>query len=145
LRIGASRNGFGTHVGNAEAGELRGLELVHTFVSSKDDWDNYEGLQWYAAAEYARCHPDDPDLAELLERVAKGKACIFAGARHLGLGDLRLQTSSITARHLGCLTTACGAAEAERWADDTHHLMSRPGCCHLTRSPFVRPRTRRLK
>jgi SAM-dependent methyltransferase len=78
---GASRNGFGTHFGNAEAGELRGLELVHTFVSSKDDWDNYEGLQWYAAAEYARCHPDDPDLPELLERVAKGKAVYLRWGR----------------------------------------------------------------
>lgn len=70
---GVGRNDFGTHFGNAEAGERRGLELVHTFVSSKDDWDNYEGLQWYAAAEYARCHPDDPDLPEIKERVAKGK------------------------------------------------------------------------
>lgn len=71
---GASRSDFGTHVGNAEAGERRGLELVHTFVSSRDHWDACEGLQWYAAAEYARCHPDDPDLPELLARVAKDKA-----------------------------------------------------------------------
>jgi SAM-dependent methyltransferase len=70
---GYSRDIFGTHPGNVEAGELRGLDLVHTFVSNKDDWDKYEGLQWYATAEYARCHPDDPDLPELLERVAKAK------------------------------------------------------------------------
>lgn len=70
---GASPDAFGTHSDNAQAGERRGLELVFTFVSSKDDWDNYEGLQWYAAAEYARCHPDDPDLPELLERVARGR------------------------------------------------------------------------
>jgi SAM-dependent methyltransferase len=78
---GTSKNGFGTHCGNAEAGELQGLELVHTFVSSKDDWDNYEGLQWYAAAEYARCHPDDPDLPELLERVAKAKVVYLRWGR----------------------------------------------------------------
>lgn len=78
---GASRNAFGTHFANAEAGELRGLELVHTFVSSKDDWDEYEGLQWYATAEYARCHPDDPDLPELLERVAKGKTVYLRWGR----------------------------------------------------------------
>jgi SAM-dependent methyltransferase len=70
---GLSMDAFGTHLDNAEAGEPLGLELVHTFVSSKDDWDEYEGLQWYAVAEYARSHPDDPDLPELLERVAKGK------------------------------------------------------------------------
>lgn len=70
---GLGKNDIGTHLGNAQAGEQRGLELVHTFVSSKDDWDTYEGLQWYSAADYARCHPDDPDVPELLERVEKGK------------------------------------------------------------------------
>jgi hypothetical protein len=34
------------------------MELVHTIVSSKDDWDRYEGLQWFATAEYARAHPE---------------------------------------------------------------------------------------
>lgn len=70
---GIERIAFGTHLANAEAGESRGLELVHTLVSSGDDWDEYEGLQWYAAAEHARSHPDDPDLPELMERVAAGK------------------------------------------------------------------------
>ena len=68
---GDTREGFGTHAGNARAGEERGLDLVHTFVSSADDWDMYEGLQWYATAEYARSHPDDPDLEELTSRVAR--------------------------------------------------------------------------
>jgi SAM-dependent methyltransferase len=78
---GHTRDVFGTHAGNVEAGELRGLELVHTFVSSQDDWDKYEGLQWYATAAYARCHPDDPDLPELLERVAKAKALYLRWGR----------------------------------------------------------------
>jgi len=42
-------------------------------VSNKDDWDRYEALQWYAATEYAWANPDDPDLAELLRRVARGR------------------------------------------------------------------------
>jgi SAM-dependent methyltransferase len=71
--LGVPEDVFGTHSGNVEAGELRGLDLTHTFVSSKDDWDRYEGLQWYASAEYARSQPDDPDVPELLERVAKAK------------------------------------------------------------------------
>jgi SAM-dependent methyltransferase len=79
--LGISINDFGTHFDNAQAGELQGLELVHTFVSSKDDWDRYEGLQWYAAAEYARSHPQDPDLPELLERVAKDKAVYLRWGR----------------------------------------------------------------
>jgi len=71
---GLTRDSFGSHAENVQAGERRGLDLVHTLVSSNDDWDRYEGLQWYATAEYARAHPDDPDLAELLERVAKDKS-----------------------------------------------------------------------
>jgi cyclopropane fatty-acyl-phospholipid synthase-like methyltransferase len=76
-----TRDGFGSHSENVEAGERQGLDLVHTLVSSKDDWDRYEGLQWYAMAEYARVHPDDPDLPELLERVAKNKSVYLRWGR----------------------------------------------------------------
>ncbi len=78
---GVARADFGSHFANAEAGERRGLDLVHTIVSSKDDWDNYEGLQWYATAEYARAHPDDPDLAEVVERVEKARATYLRWGR----------------------------------------------------------------
>ncbi len=78
---GYTRELFGTHSGNVEAGELRGLDLVHTFVSSKDDWDEYEGLQWSATGEYASRHPDDPDLPELLERVAKARELYLSWGR----------------------------------------------------------------
>ncbi|MBE0594132.1 MAG: class I SAM-dependent methyltransferase [Gemmatimonadales bacterium] len=78
---GLPRDFFGSHAENAEAGERRGLDLVHTLVSSKDDWDRYEGLQWHATAEYARAHPDDPDLPELLERVAKDKSVYLRWGR----------------------------------------------------------------
>ncbi len=70
---GIAKEDFGSHFSNAEAGERRGLELVHALVSSPDDWDKYEGLQWYSTAEYARAHPDDPDLATVVERVGKAK------------------------------------------------------------------------
>ena len=78
---GLPRDAFGSHAENVEAGERRGLDLVHTLVSSADDWDRYEGLQWYATSEYARAHPDDPDLPELLERVAKDKATYLRWGR----------------------------------------------------------------
>jgi SAM-dependent methyltransferase len=64
-----AREDFGSHYSNAQAGEALGLELAHTLVSSKDDWDRYEGLQWFSTAEYARAHPADHDVTELLERV----------------------------------------------------------------------------
>jgi SAM-dependent methyltransferase len=78
---GHAREAFGTHAGNVEVGEQRGLDLVHTLVSNKDDWDRYEGLQWYAAAEYARSHPDDPDVPELLRQVAKERAAYLRWGR----------------------------------------------------------------
>jgi SAM-dependent methyltransferase len=78
---GCSREEFGSHTSNAETGERRGMELVHTLVSNKDDWDRYEGLQWFSAAEYARTHPDDPDLAELVERVNKEKTAYLRWGR----------------------------------------------------------------
>jgi hypothetical protein len=57
------------------------LDLVHAIVSSNDDWDRYEGLQWYATAEYARTHPDDPELAEVVERVEKAKVTYLRWGR----------------------------------------------------------------
>lgn len=79
---GLAREFFGSHFSNAEAGERLGLDLVYAIASSTtDDWDTYEGLQWYATAEYARTHPDDPDLAELVERVEKARATYLRWGR----------------------------------------------------------------
>ncbi len=78
---GEARASFATHAENAAAGEERGLELAYTLVSSKDDWDQYEGLQWYAVSEYARSHTDDPDLPEIAERVAKEKSVYLRWGR----------------------------------------------------------------
>jgi len=78
---GDDRRDFGTHAGNVEAGEDIGLHLVHTLVSSSDDWDRYEGLQWYAAEEYARAHPDDPDVTYLIERVSRERTVYLRWGR----------------------------------------------------------------
>jgi len=78
---GVAREDFGSHFTNAECGERRGLNLVYTIVSSQDDWDRYEALQWYATDEYARSHPDDPDLAELVERVSKAREAYLRWGR----------------------------------------------------------------
>ncbi len=51
-------------------GEAQGLELLYSVVSSPDDWDRYEGLQWYAAERFAREHPEDPDVPAIRRRVA---------------------------------------------------------------------------
>jgi len=84
---GDARDSFATHAENAAAGEERGLELAYTLVSNKDDWDRYEGLQWYAVSEYARSHADDADLPEIVERVAKEKSMYLRWRREtLGWG-----------------------------------------------------------
>jgi hypothetical protein len=74
VAIGEERNSFGTHYENVEAGQELGLELVYTLVSNTDDWDKYEGLQWFAATEWTDGHPDDPDAGEVLKRVKENRA-----------------------------------------------------------------------
>lgn len=70
---GDRREVFGSHDANVAVGETLGLRLEYALVSNEDEWDEYEGLQWYAAERYARTHADDPDVPELLNRVAKQK------------------------------------------------------------------------
>jgi len=68
-----TRDMFGTHYENVLVGEDEGLLTLYTMVSNQDDWDRYETLQWYAAEKYARDNPDDPDVSEILTRVAHGR------------------------------------------------------------------------
>lgn len=68
-----SKKLFSTHQGNVAIGESIGLEPVYTMVSSESDWDNYEGLHWFAAREYANSHPEDPDLKDLLVRNSRAR------------------------------------------------------------------------
>jgi SAM-dependent methyltransferase len=65
---GHQSTSFDTHAGNVAAGTGLGLTLLYTLVSSEDDWDRYEGLQWRAAERYAKEHPEDPEAATILSR-----------------------------------------------------------------------------
>jgi trans-aconitate methyltransferase len=78
---GCQREDFGTHVENVTLGEKQGLQLVHTIASNKDEWDQYEGLQWLAADEYIRQNPDDPDITELMNRVTSSKRAYLEWGR----------------------------------------------------------------
>lgn len=71
--LGEERGTYGTHAENVAVGQELGLELVYTLVSNQDDWDRYEGLQWYAAAAWASEHADDPDVVEVLTRVRENR------------------------------------------------------------------------
>jgi SAM-dependent methyltransferase len=70
---GLKRHQFGSHAQNVEAGEAEGLVPLVALVSSDDEWDRYETLQWRGAARFAGLHPEDPDVTELLTRVAKSR------------------------------------------------------------------------
>jgi SAM-dependent methyltransferase len=66
---GLTQDQFGTHESNVETGVDVGLVPLLALVSNGDEWDRYETLQWRAVARYAAANPDDPDLAELVERM----------------------------------------------------------------------------
>jgi len=68
---GLTESSFGTHLANVHTGLRLGLGLLHTIVSSEDDWDRYEGYQWYATEWYSRHHPEDPDTPELIAKARK--------------------------------------------------------------------------
>jgi len=67
------RKDFGSHRENVQTGEAEGLTCIYTIVSNHDDWDHYETLQWWAGNEYAKNHPDDLDVPELLKRKMREK------------------------------------------------------------------------
>jgi SAM-dependent methyltransferase len=79
--IRVTRNDFGTHYQNVEVGREHGLEAVYTLVSSQDDWDRYEGLQWYAAETWASDHRDDPDVETVLKQVRESKTAYLRWGR----------------------------------------------------------------
>lgn len=64
-----SPSSFATHRENVNTGTELGLRFLHALVSNQDEWDRYEGYQWYAAEKYARDNPDDPDVPELLQKM----------------------------------------------------------------------------
>ena len=70
---GLRADDFGTHASNVEDGAALGLVPLLALVSSPEDWDLYETLQWRAAALYAAANPDDPDVPELVDRVGRSR------------------------------------------------------------------------
>ncbi len=78
---GIKKDDFGTHYDNVKLGEDEELTCLYTLVSSYDDWDHYETLQWWVIDEYIRAHPDDPDIHEIVERKTLEKNLYLQGGR----------------------------------------------------------------
>ncbi|MDP6824481.1 MAG: methyltransferase domain-containing protein [Dehalococcoidia bacterium] len=70
-----------THAENVAIAVNAGLTPLYAIVSSQDDWDRYEGLQWRAAEAFAVENPDDPDLPELLARMRENRTVYLRHAR----------------------------------------------------------------
>jgi SAM-dependent methyltransferase len=70
---GVTRETFTTLDGIREAAARRGLRLVYMVGSTDRDWDRYEMLQSLAADRWARLHPDDPDLEEVLRLTERSR------------------------------------------------------------------------
>ena len=78
---GTSGDLCGSHQGNVRAGIDLDLSFLYSMVSSEDDWDRYEGLQWQAAERYAAEHPDDPDVGALLAASRTGRDAYLGWGR----------------------------------------------------------------
>jgi SAM-dependent methyltransferase len=66
---GRTADEFSTLDGNVEIAKEAGLTIEYAMPSRDDEWDRYEFLQLRAAERYAREHPDDPDVPEILDRI----------------------------------------------------------------------------
>lgn len=49
-------------------GRELGLTPLYTCMSSRDEWDQFEGRILYNVERYATSHPEDPDIAAMVER-----------------------------------------------------------------------------
>lgn len=70
---GMSADLFSTHTGNINLGVEEGLIPIYVLLSTKEDFDRYEWLQFRAGEKWVMENPDDPDVAEVLKRVRHGK------------------------------------------------------------------------
>ncbi len=75
------RSTFHTHMENVLMGDEFGLKCGYTLASDHEDWDHYETLHWWSAAEYVDANPDDPDNKEILENAKKYRAIYLKWGR----------------------------------------------------------------
>jgi SAM-dependent methyltransferase len=74
---------YGTHAKNIEIGEELGLRIMYSVASNLDDWDKYEGLQWFGVDHHIVTNPKDPDNDELLSKINKYRAAYIREGRDI--------------------------------------------------------------
>ncbi len=75
---GISRDSLRSHRENVEIGVNLGLHCLYFLDSDLEGWDHYESLHWWAAEDYIRDNPDDPDVPEIRavnERIRETYLC----------------------------------------------------------------------
>ncbi len=83
--MGESENS--THAGNVQLGLDEGLMPIYACVSSKDEWDHYEGMYLAGIERYVTQHPDDPDCDEMITRIRRWRDGYYRWGRDtLGFG-----------------------------------------------------------
>jgi len=78
---GETRDDFGTHYENVQAGTEEDLILLYSLVSNQDDWDRYSALRWYSTAKFAEENTDDPDVTEIVKQIDREKATYLQWGR----------------------------------------------------------------
>jgi trans-aconitate methyltransferase len=78
---GETRDDFGTHYENVQAGTEEDLILLYSLVSNQDDWDRYSALRWYSTAKFAEENTDDSDVTEIVKRIDREKATYLQWGR----------------------------------------------------------------
>jgi len=73
--------------------ESAGTRLVEMVLATDTDWDRYQSKHWWAFDQWARQHPDDPELESLAAFALKSRQDYFRYERPLcdwGIFVLRL-------------------------------------------------------
>jgi ubiquinone/menaquinone biosynthesis C-methylase UbiE len=84
---GADESELTTHAENIKTAEQLGLIPLWSYVSSEDDWDEYEWLYSKSVEDYCQSHIDDPDREAMLERIRSWRHTYLKWGRDtLGFG-----------------------------------------------------------
>ncbi|MHC4410308.1 MAG: SAM-dependent methyltransferase [Planctomycetota bacterium] len=65
---GISTDWLTDHAGNIACGQACGLRITHSSVSTRDEWDTFEGMIQHHSERYALENPDAPDPQGRLEQ-----------------------------------------------------------------------------